>query len=63
MTSTYTTSDRAAPRTKPAWRSISIGGATGSVAGTVAVEAYAAIGRAAGVPMKAGAPWHTGRSI
>jgi peptidoglycan/LPS O-acetylase OafA/YrhL len=56
MTSTYTTIDHAATRTKPAWRSICIGGAVGWLAGTVAVEAYAAIGRAAGVPMKAGAP-------
>jgi lysylphosphatidylglycerol synthetase-like protein (DUF2156 family) len=56
MTSTYMTSDHTARRTKPAWLAICIGGAIGWLTGTVVIEAYAAVGRAAGVTMNAGAP-------
>lgn len=37
-------------------RRIALGGAAGGIAAIAAVEVYAAIGRAAGIPMRAGAP-------
>jgi Family of unknown function (DUF6069) len=43
-------------RSQHRWRSISIGGLAAWLAGTIAVEVYGAIGRAAGVTLSAAAP-------
>lgn len=56
MTATFATTRQDAPTTRPAWHRVALGGVAGWLAGTAAVEAYAALGRAAGLPMLAGAP-------
>jgi hypothetical protein len=57
MTSTSTIVNHSASRAKPSPHRVAIAGVAGWLAATVAIEAYAAAGRAAGVPMQAGAPW------
>jgi hypothetical protein len=53
LSKTTTRTDRGSRRST--WR-IALAGAAGGVAAIAAVEGYAAIGRAAGIPMRAGAP-------
>jgi Family of unknown function (DUF6069) len=61
--STATRHNDPQPRAR-ASRRVLIGGLVGGVAATIAVEGYAAVARAAGVPMLAGAPGaHTASPI
>jgi hypothetical protein len=64
MTSTSAIVDRGAARPARRVLRVSAGGAAGWLAATAAIEAYAAIVRAAGVPMQAGAPGaHTAQHL
>jgi hypothetical protein len=50
------TTGQASQASAPGWRRIGIQGACAGLAATAAVEVYAAVGKAAGVSMRAGAP-------
>jgi len=56
MTTTTTATDRSTPEARPRWHRVTISAIAGCLTATIAIEVYGAIGRAAGVPMEAGAP-------
>jgi Family of unknown function (DUF6069) len=61
---TTTTTHHDVQTTGPVWRRVALGGVAGWLAATAAVEVYAALGRAVGLSMRAGAPAaHTAQPV